>query len=266
MIPFDAPTVFVGWAAGCLWWQIVVGATRPVTFGARWPIRVFVVVLGVLALVSAGIGGFDAGRDIATVVLVIVAAAAIAVSIVDHRRHRAVVGPPAEGGDSVSPVADRLDVVAAVAGVVGLVVGIQAAGGPVGLAFVRGIVGAAALGGLTFAMVFGHRLLAKPYLGLDPLDVATTALLALWPLETLAVVWPTGVVSVLTGAIDDGYMGILGWMWLCCAAATAGLLVAARVILADRVESKPAAATGMLYLAGLTGAGAVLIARAVLSG
>ena len=29
--------------------------------------------------------------------------------------------------------------------------------------------------------------------------------------------WPVGMVSVLNGTIDDGYNGILGWMWVACA-------------------------------------------------
>ena len=33
---------------------------------------------------------------------------------------------------------------------------------------------------------------------------------------------PTGMVSVLDGSIDDGYGGILGWIWITCAVTTLG--------------------------------------------
>ena len=32
--------------------------------------------------------------------------------------------------------------------------------------------------------------------------------------------WPTGMVSVLNGTIDDGYNGLLGWFWVGCTALT----------------------------------------------
>lgn len=266
VIGFDAATVFVAWAAGCLLWQVAVGLRRTVVFGAAWVIRVFALILAFLALGSAAIGGWVVGRDVATAVLCIVTIVALARSIVDHRSFRAASIDADGPFDAPTPVADRLDAIAAVAGTIAVIVGAADAGGPLGLALARTLVAAIALGGVTFTMVFGHRLLAKPYLGTQPLELATTALLVVWPLEIVVMVLPTGMVSVLTGTVDDGYAGILGWMWAMCAVATGGLVGVARVILADREHSKPASATGMLYLAGLTGFGAVLISRAVLSG
>ena len=34
---------------------------------------------------------------------------------------------------------------------------------------------------------------------------------------------PTGMVAVLDGSIDDGYQGLLGWIWLLSAASRASL-------------------------------------------
>ena len=36
--------------------------------------------------------------------------------------------------------------------------------------------------------------------------------------------WPTGMVSVLDGSIDDGYNGLLGWFWVACVVATIALV------------------------------------------
>jgi hypothetical protein len=72
--------------------------------------------------------------------------------------------------------------------------------------------------------------------------------------------------SVLTGAVDDGWQGTLGWFWVACALSTvilAGVTIAA---LRERAYSAVMAATGLLYLAILTAFGTDLVARAVLAG
>lgn len=265
----DAATVFTGWAAGSLGWQVAVGARREVMFGAAWVIRVIAIILTTCSLISAALGGWVVVRDGATALVLVLTVAALARSIIEHRVFRANSGALAgrDDGpvDSATPGADRVDLLAAVIGTVALVSGVVHAGGPFALAIARGVVGASLLGGLTFTMVFGHRMLAKPYLGRGPLEVGTNWLLVCWPVEVLVMVIPTGMVSVFDGSIDDGYGGLMGWMWLMCAISTGVLLAVARAILKDREESKPASATGMLYLAALTGVGAVLISRAVLS-
>ena len=43
---------------------------------------------------------------------------------------------------------------------------------------------------------------------------------AIWPFEVVVLLWPVGMGSVITGTIDDGYNGILGWMWIACALST----------------------------------------------
>jgi len=74
------------------------------------------------------------------------------------------------------------------------------------------------------------------------------------------------MVSVLSGRIDDGYGGVLGWFWLACAATTVVLTFVTRAALKERAYSAVMAATGLLYLAILTAFGTDLVARAVLAG
>jgi uncharacterized membrane protein YjjB (DUF3815 family) len=71
--------------------------------------------------------------------------------------------------------------------------------------------------------------------------------------------------SVWSGAIDDGYNGILGWTWAVCAITTIGLCVVTRAALKERQYAAVMAATGLLYLAILMAFGTDLIARAVLA-
>jgi hypothetical protein len=73
------------------------------------------------------------------------------------------------------------------------------------------------------------------------------------------------MIQVLTGSIDDGWDGTLGWFWLACAIATLVLLFVTRAALAEREYSAVMAATGLLYLAILTAFGTDLVARAVLA-
>ena len=72
------------------------------------------------------------------------------------------------------------------------------------------------------------------------------------------------MISVLTGSIDDGWGGMLGWFWLACAVATIVLVGVTKAALKERAYSAVMAATGLLYLAILTAFGTDLVARAVL--
>jgi hypothetical protein len=80
----------------------------------------------------------------------------------------------------------------------------------------------------------------------------------------LAMLLPIGMISVWTGAVDDGWAGLLGWMWAACAIATIVLIMITKAALRERYYSAVMAATGLLYLAILTGFGMDIIARAVL--
>lgn len=87
-----------------------------------------------------------------------------------------------------------------------------------------------------------------------------------WPFEVALLLLPTGMLSVFSGAIDDGWNGMLGWMWAACAVTTIVLTFVTRAALKERQYSAVMAATGLLYLAILTAFGTDLVARAVLSG
>ncbi|MCY4663846.1 MAG: hypothetical protein OXC00_04185, partial [Acidimicrobiaceae bacterium] len=87
----------------------------------------------------------------------------------------------------------------------------------------------------------------------------------LWVPETIVMLWPTGMVSVLDGTIDDGYNGLLGWFWVGCAALTLLLVAVARAALRERQYSAIMAATGLVYLAIVTAFGQDLVARILLA-
>jgi CHASE2 domain-containing sensor protein len=89
-------------------------------------------------------------------------------------------------------------------------------------------------------------------------------LIVVWLVEVAVFVVPTGMVSVLNGSIDDGWNGVLGWFWLACASSTGVLAWFTRAALRERSYSAVMAATGLSYLAILTGFGTDLIARALL--
>jgi uncharacterized membrane protein YjjB (DUF3815 family) len=71
---------------------------------------------------------------------------------------------------------------------------------------------------------------------------------------------------VLSGTVDDGWDGTLGWFWVACAITTIGLVFVTKAALKERAYSAVMAATGLLYLAILTAFGTDLVARAVLAG
>jgi hypothetical protein len=81
------------------------------------------------------------------------------------------------------------------------------------------------------------------------------------------IVWliPTGMVSVINGTIADGYDGLIGWMWVVTAVTTIGLVIATWYALEEKSYSAVMAATGLMYLAILTGFGMDLLPRATLS-
>ena len=161
-----------------------------------------------------------------------------------------------------------LDVLAPAVAVVGLVAGgVDAAGdSTVWLAVARTLVGAAFLGAISDAMLLGHWYLVQPGLARGPLLELIRCVAFVWPVEVALLLVPTGMASVWSGSIDDGYGGMLGWFWAACAVATIVLLAVTRAALRERAYSAVMAATGLLYLAILTAFGTDLVARAVLAG
>ena len=96
------------------------------------------------------------------------------------------------------------------------------------------------------------------------LNEIVTALGWIWPIEVAVLLLPTGMISVWTGAVDDGWGGTLGWFWAACAVTTIVLVFVTQAALREREYSAVMAATGLLYLAILTAFGTDLVARAVL--
>jgi hypothetical protein len=174
-------------------------------------------------------------------------------------------GAPVAVGAPGPEFPPALDLLAPAAGAAGLVGAALGGGGPVGLALARNLAGAAFFGAVTDAMLLGHWYLVQPGLGRAPLVELNRWVLRTWPLEVATLLWPTGMVSVLTGAVDDGWGGLLGWFWVACAVTTLVLALVTRAALKERAYSAVMAATGLLYLAILTAFGTDLVARAVLA-
>ncbi len=286
MIHLDAATVLLQWATGGLAFLWVTTRHREVGLGYGWLLR------GVFAALAAG--AFACGmlldtvavREVASLGVVAAALAAFGVSVA--RKGAGVTGQQAEhdrrservavmtGIERTVAVADpsasprrefdpRLDLIAPVVGAVGLVAAGLAAGGNDVLAVARTLAGAAFLGVITDAMLLGHWYLVQPGLPRRLLNELVTCVLWVWPVEVALLLVPTGMVSVLNGSIDDGWNGTLGWFWVACALTTLGLAFVTRAALRERQYSAVMAATGLLYLAILTGFGTDLVARAVLA-
>jgi hypothetical protein len=284
VIRLDAATVLLQWATGGLAFLWVTSRRRQVGIGYGWLLRGVYGVLAVGALAAGlGVGDPVPVRDAASALTALATFTALAVSVV--RRRAGVAGERARGEHRTARVAamtgiDRaasdqdeavaefppvLDLLAPVAGTVGLVAAGVAAGGPDLLAVIRTLVGAAFLGAVSDAMLLGHWYLVQPGLTREPLNELVRWTMWVWPFEVAALLWPTGMLSVLSGTVDDGWNGTLGWFWLACAAATIILCVVTRAALKERAYSAVMAATGLLYLAILTAFGTDLVAKAVLA-
>jgi hypothetical protein len=252
VIKLDAASVLLQWSTGGLFFLWITSRKRVVSAGYGWLLRSIYLVMAVAA---AAIGGrVDAllVRDLASALVAVAAAVALTVSIVRRR-------------DGVAAFPPDLDMVAPLIGAIGLVAAGVHAGDPVLLSVARTLVGAAFLGSVSDAMLLGHWYLVQPGLARGPLLEMVRWVGIVWPLEVIVLLWPTGMVSVLNGSIDDGYAGLLGWFWVACAITTIVLVIVTRAALKERAYSAVMAATGLLYLAILTAFGTDLVARAVLA-
>jgi hypothetical protein len=286
VIRLDAATVLLQWATGGLLFLWVTTRRREVGIGYGWLLRT---VYGVLALGAAAAGllvDAEPVRDACSLAVVVAATVALAVSVV--RRKAGVAGERARKARKASRVAamagkaapDRepdmperavkefppaLDIAAPLIGLVGLVAAGIDAGGPHGLAVARTLAGAVFLGAVSDAMLLGHWYLVQPGLGRAPLLELNRWLALTWPLEVGLLLVPTGMLSVLSGSVDDGWDGTLGWFWVACAVTTLILTAVTRAALREKAYSAVMAATGLLYLAILTAFGTDLVARAILA-
>ena len=287
MIRLDAATFLLQWAAGGMAFCWFTTRRREVSVGYGWLLRG---VYLVLALAAAAVGfryGRVWGREVASLAVAAACLLALVVSIVrrragvrgqlaEHDRRSARVaamtginrGEREQPAHSAAEFPPLLDLVPALIGVVGLVwAALDAApdgGADAATAVLRTIAGAAFLGCVTDAMLLGHWYLTQPGLPRRLLNEIVTALGWTWPVEVAALLIPTGMVSVWTGAVDDGWGGTLGWFWGACALTTIVLVFVTRAALREREYSAVMAATGLLYLAILTAFGTDIVARAVL--
>ena len=250
MIRLDAATVLVQLAAGG--WFFLWAATRRGQIGAGYGWLLRGLGLGLAAgSLAVGLAAEPVwAREAATAVMLVGGLVALVASAA--RR--------ASGG-----LRPGVDLAVAGVGLVAMVAGASAAGGPLALAAARTVAGALFLGAVTGAMLLGHWYLVQPSLPRRLIGELVAAAGALWLVEAAAMVWPTGMFSVLSGAIDDGYNGLLGWFWAACTIATAGLVAAAAAALRERGYQAVMAVTGLMYLAVITAFGQDLVARILLA-
>lgn len=257
MIELDAATFLVQWAVGGMAGAWFTTRRREVGVGYGWLVRVifgsFAIAGTVIGLSSDG-GSATRVRDVAAAAVSLAIVVAL-VSSVRRRRNTA------EG--AFDP---RLDLVPALVGMVALVAAGIDAGGNDLVATLRIVVGAIFLGFVTDAMLLGHWYLVQPGLPRRHINEIVAAFLVIWPFEVVVMLLPTGMFSVFTGAVDDGWGGQLGWFWTACAVTTGVLTVVTQRALKERSYSAVMAATGLMYLAILTAFGTDLVARAVLQG
>jgi hypothetical protein len=290
---FDLATLLAQWAAGGLLFCWVTTRRREVGIGYGWLLRISYGVMAILSVVS-GAGDDGTGaliRNVCAALMALAAAVALLQSYVrreagvqgqrETRERRsarvaAMTGEPdhdeeaADGAqvdhdDALREFDPRLDLLAPVIGFVGLFGAASFVGGDYALSLARLVVGAAVLGSVSDAMLLGHWYLVQPGLGRAPIQEMVKAVAVLWPFELVVYLIPVGMVSVLNGTVDDGYGGLMGWMWIVASVTTIGLVVATWFALKERSYSAVMAATGLMYLAILTGFGMDLLPRALLS-
>ena len=286
MVELDGATVLLQWAAGGWVFLWVTTRRREVGLGYGWLQRLTFLTLAGGSLAAAFITSPTWEREVATIVFAVVGTATLAVSVA--RRSAGVAGQRGiverrsarvaamTGIDRETPRFDDeapefppvLDLITAVVGMVAVVVASWEAGaadGVVLLAVLRGVISALFLGVLSDAMLLGHWYLVQPGLARSPILEQVRWAAVMWLPETLVFLIPTGMGSVLNGEIDDAYNGLLGWFWVASVLATGGLVVVCRLALKERQYSAVMAATGLMYLAILTGFGQDLVARVLLS-
>jgi hypothetical protein len=297
VIRLDAATVCLQWAVGGMFFCWVTTRHRVVGLGYGWLLRgTYAVVAGIA--VAAGVAVDAPKLVVASALAVVVTCVAGLASSVRRRRvgvsggrsehdrrservatmtgiarhadgpvssdarHHIGAGPTVVRAMEFDP---RWDLIPVAVGVAGLIVAAFDAGGHAWVAVARTLAGAAFLGVITDAMLLGHWYLVQPGLSRRYLLDHVRLVGAVWPFEVATLLLPTGMVSVLKGTVDDGWGGILGWTWIACAVTTIALVVVTRAALRERQYSAVMAATGLLYLAILTGFGTDLVARAVLA-
>ena len=285
MIRLDAATVLLQWATGGLLFCWVTTRGRTVSLGYGWLLR------GTYGLIAAGAAyvGLRYGdgvpvREASSIGVVLATGAALVVSV--RRREAGVAGERehvekanaritamtgiernrSAGDASAKEFPPVLDLIAPAIGVVGLVAGGIDAGHPAALSVAR------VAGRRPLPRRHQRRHAPRPLVpraaGPGPGIAARPG-----PLAHVAVAPRGGRDAVADrDALGDqrhrsttATTGSSGWMWVACAVTTIGLVFVTRAALKERQYSAVMAATGLLYLAILTGFGQDLVARAVLA-
>lgn len=293
MIRLDVATVLLQWAAGGMLFCWFTTRRRIVGVGYGWLLRGTYLCFALGAFAAGLAFGTDPIREAASMGVALSCLFALVVSVL--RRKAGVSGQQAEfdrrservaamtgidrqttavgetesaddhDGESVGREFDpRLDLVPAMIGLVGLIAASFDAGGNTVVALLRTLIGAAFIGAISDGMLLGHWYLVQPGLPRKLLNELVSALAWLWPFEVGALLLPTGMISVWLGTVDDGWGGLLGWMWGICAITTLVLVMVTKAALRERYYSAVMAATGLLYLAILTAFGTDIVARAIL--
>jgi hypothetical protein len=284
-VQLDLATLLAQWATGGLFFCWVTTRRREVGIGYGWLLRISFGAMAVLSVVSgAGDAGTGAAiRNVGTALMALAAGVALLQSYVRRaagvsgqrelhaaRAQRVATMTGASLPDDDLDPADKefapwLDLVGPAFGVIALFGAAAFVGGDYALSLVRLQVGAFFLGAVSDAMLLGHWYLVQPGLGREPIRELVKVVAGLWPIELVVYLIPVGMVSVLNGSIDDGYGGLMGWMWVVASVTTIGLVIATWFALKERSYSAVMAATGLMYLAILTGFGMDLLPRALLS-
>jgi hypothetical protein len=281
VIELDAATVLLQWATGGLLFCWVTTRHRLVGIGYGWLLRAS---YGLMALVAVGLGmRFDPEpvREVASALVVVAAGWALLQSVVRRRagvsgqvalaeartaRVAAMTGidRAAEAKEEGREFDPRLDLVAPACGLVGVMATGLVGGDPAWLATARLLAGTVFLGAVSDAMLLGHWYLVQPGLSREPLAELVRWTGMAWLPEVVLLLVPTGMASVWTGSVDDGWGGMLGWFWGASAITTIGLVAVTIAALREKQYSAVMAATGLLYLAILTAFCTDLVGRALL--
>lgn len=290
MIELDASTVLLQWAVGGMLGCWFTTRHREVGLGYGWLLRgTYVLMAGASAYIgfapTSPSSTSETIRNFAAIAVTGVIALGLGQSIArrkagvsgfvdehDRRSQRIaeMTGIDREGAEKEvgegKEFAPLLDLAPLAFGLIALIAAGVSDGGNDAVAIIRTIVGAAFLGFVSDAMLLGHWYLVQPGLPRRHVNEIVKAFLFIWPLEVMVMLIPTGMFSVFSGSVDDGWGGQLGWFWAACAITTGVLTVVTLKALQERAYSAVMAATGLMYLAILTAFGTDLVARAVLAG
>jgi hypothetical protein len=290
VIELDASTVLLQWAVGGMlgcWFTtrhcevglgygwllrgtyvLMAGASAYIGFASTSPSSTSETIRNFAAIAVTGVIALGLGQSIAR------RKAGVSGFVDEHDRRSQriaeMTGIDREGAEKEvgegKEFAPLLDLAPLAFGLIALIAAGVSDGGNDAVAIIRTIVGAAFLGFVSDAMLLGHWYLVQPGLPRRHVNEIVKAFLFIWPLEVMVMLIPTGMFSVFSGSVDDGWGGQLGWFWAACAITTGVLTVVTLKALQERAYSAVMAATGLMYLAILTAFGTDLVARAVLAG